>query len=190
MPTTLQFRRGTTAQNNAFTGAAGELTVDTDLNTLRVHNNSTAGGFELVQNSAIQTLSNKTLGINTKESFTSSATAATGTINFDCNTYQILYYTTNSSANFTVNIRGDSSTALNSILNIGESISCIFMVTNGGTAYYQTSFQIDGTAVTPKWQGGTAPSSGNASSIDVYSYTILKTASATYTVLASQSKFA
>jgi len=66
------------------------------------------------------------------------------------------------------------------------------MITNGSTAYKPaaTSVTIDGVAVTPKWNGGTAPSAGNASSIDVYTFTIIKTASATYTVLATQSKFA
>ena len=64
------------------------------------------------------------------------------------------------------------------------------MVTNGSTAYYPTAFQIDGVSVTPKWSGGTAPSSGNANTIDVYTFTIIKTASATYTVLGAQTKFA
>ena len=61
MPTVLQFRRGTTTQNNSFTGTAGELSVDTTLDTVRVHDGSTAGGFELTQNAASQTLTNKTL---------------------------------------------------------------------------------------------------------------------------------
>ena len=61
MPTTVQFRRGTTAQNDAFTGAAGELSVDTDKKTIRIHDNSTAGGEEVVNVSATQTLTNKTL---------------------------------------------------------------------------------------------------------------------------------
>src|SRR6056300_483952 len=61
MPTTVQFRRGTTAQNDAFTGAAGELSIDTDLNVIRVHDNSTAGGEAMVGASATQTLTNKTL---------------------------------------------------------------------------------------------------------------------------------
>ena len=60
MPTVLQFRRGTTAQNNSFTGSAGELSLDTDLYTIRVHDGSTAGGFEITQNTATQTLTNKT----------------------------------------------------------------------------------------------------------------------------------
>jgi hypothetical protein len=73
---------------------------------------------------------------------------------------------------------------------IGQSMTVAFLVTNGTTAYRPTVFQVDGTAVTPKWQGGTAPTAGNASSIDVYVFTIIKTASATFTVLASQTKFA
>ena len=62
MPTTLQFRRGTTSQNNSFTGALGELSIDTQLDVIRVHDGSTAGGaMELTGNTATQTLTNKTL---------------------------------------------------------------------------------------------------------------------------------
>ena len=75
-------------------------------------------------------------------------------------------------------------------MTTGQSMTLALLATNGGTAYYPTVFTVDGNSVTPKWQGGTAPSSGNASSIDVYSYTIIKTANATFTVLASQTKFA
>jgi hypothetical protein len=58
------------------------------------------------------------------------------------------------------------------------------LVTNGATAYYQTALNIDGVAQTVKYSGGTAPSAGNASSIDAYSFTIIKTAATpTYTVL-------
>jgi hypothetical protein len=63
------------------------------------------------------------------------------------------------------------------------------MTTQGGTAYYNSAYQIDGTAVTPKWQGGTAPTSGNASGLDIYTYTITKTANATYTVIAAVTQF-
>ena len=143
-----------------------------------------------------QTLTNKTLTspvINTatatgsilvapEERTTVSATAATGTVNFDAQTQGVLYYTSNASGNWTLNVRGASGTTLNSILATGDAITVSFLVTNGATAYYQTAFNIDGSAVTPKYSGGTAPASGNASSIDVYTYTIIKTASATYTV--------
>jgi hypothetical protein len=117
-----------------------------------------------------------------EERTTVSATAATGTINFDAITQGVLYYTTNASANWTLNVRGSSGATLDSILTTGDAITISFLVTNGATAYYQTAFQIDGSSVTPKYSGGTAPAAGNASSIDVYTFTIIKTASATYTV--------
>lgn len=126
------------------------------------------------------------------EIVTVSATAATGTINYDVTTQSVLYYTTNASGNFTVNIRASSGTSLNTALAIGQSSTVVFLVTNGSTAYYNSSVQVDGTTsgVSTKWQGGTAPTSGNASSIDAYSYTVIKTANATFTVLASQTRFA
>lgn len=118
-----------------------------------------------------------------EERTTVSATAATGTVAFDALTQGVLYYTTDASANWTLNIRGNSGTTLNSILAVGDAITVSFLVTNGATARYQTGFQIDGNAVTPKWSGGTAPAAGNASSIDAYSFTIIKTAATpTYTV--------
>jgi hypothetical protein len=75
-------------------------------------------------------------------------------------------------------------------MSTGQSLTVAFLVTQGATAYYNSAVQIDGSSVTPKWQGGTAPAAGNASSIDSYVYTIIKTGSATFTVLASQTKFA
>ena len=127
---------------------------------------------------------------NIAEVDTISATAATGTINFDITTQSVLYYTSNASANWTLNFRGSSGTSLNTLMSTGESISATFLVTQGSTAYYNSAVTIDGTSVTPKWQGGTAPTSGNASSTDCYTYVIQKTGSATYVVLASQTKFA
>ena len=121
---------------------------------------------------------------------TVSATAATGTINYDVTTQSVLYYTSNASANWTVNLRGSSGTSLNTLMSTGQMITVVFLVTQGATAYYNNALQIDGSSVTPKWQGGTAPTSGNASSIDAYTYTIVKTGSAAFTVFASQTKFA
>ena len=128
--------------------------------------------------------------ISPSEKITISATAATGTVNFDCITQGIVYYTTDASANFTLNFRGNGSNTLNSIMSIGESLSVVFLNTNGATARYPNAFQIDTSVIVPKWSGGTAPSSGNASAIDAYSFSIIKTANATFTVLASTGKFA
>lgn len=124
------------------------------------------------------------------EVITTSATAATGTINYDVTTQDVLYYTSNASANWTVNFRGSSGTSLNTLMSTGQSLTAAFLVTQGSVAYYNSAVQIDGSSVTPKWQGGTAPSAGNASSVDVYMYTIVKTGSAAFTVVASQTKFA
>jgi hypothetical protein len=126
------------------------------------------------------------------ETATVSATAATGTIVYYPSTQSVLYYTSNASGNWTLNITFGSLTTMDTALSTGQSLTIAFLVTQGGTAYYNSSVQVDGTTsgVTTKWQGGTAPTAGNASSIDVYTYTVIKTASATFTVLASQTKFA
>jgi hypothetical protein len=124
------------------------------------------------------------------ETATISATAATGTINYDITTQSVLYYTSNASANWTINFRASSGTSLNTALATGQAITVAHLVTQGSTAYYNSAVQVDGASVTPKWQNGTAPTAGNASGIDVYVYSIVKTASATFTIFASQTKFA
>ena len=126
---------------------------------------------------------------NAAEVTTVSATAATGTIQYDATTQSVLYYTSNASANWTVNFRGSSGTSLNTLMSTGQAMTLVFLVTQGATAYYNNAVTIDGNSVTPKYQGGTAWSSGNASGIDAYSYTIVKTGSATFTVFASQTQF-
>jgi hypothetical protein len=127
---------------------------------------------------------------NAAEIATVSATAATGTINYDVTTQSVIYYTSNASANWTVNFRGSSGTSLNTLMTTGQSMTVAFLVTQGSTAYYNSVVQVDGTTLTPKYQGGTAYAAGNASSVDVYMYTIIKTGSAAFTVFTSQTKFA
>jgi hypothetical protein len=121
---------------------------------------------------------------------TVSATAATGTINYDITTQSVLYYTSNASANWTVNFRGSSGTSLNTLMSTGQSMTVAFLVTQNATAYYNSVVQVDGTTsgVTTRWLGG-APAAGNASGIDSYRYLIIKTGSATFTVLASNTQF-
>ena len=118
-----------------------------------------------------------------------SAPTATQTIDFV--TSGVHYFTSNSTSNVTLNFRGNGSTTLNSLLPTGGTATFSVIFTNGSTPYIANAFQIDGSAVTPKWSGGTAPAAGNASSNDFYSFNILKTADATFTVFASgASKFA
>jgi hypothetical protein len=121
---------------------------------------------------------------------TVSATAATGTIAYDITTQSVLYYTSNASANWTVNFRASSGTSLDTLMSTGQSMTVAFLVTQGSTAYYNSAVQVDGTTsgVTTRWLGG-APAAGNASGIDSYRYLIIKTGSATFTVLASNTQF-
>lgn len=121
---------------------------------------------------------------------TVSATAATGTINYDITTQSVLYYTSNASANWTTNFRASSGTSLNTALSTGQSVTVAFLVTQGATAFFNNVVQVDGTTsgVTTRWLGG-APTAGNASGIDSYRYLIIKTGSATFTVLASVTQF-
>ncbi len=156
---------------------------------------TTIAGLSVAQTfTATQTFSGSSSALamvlnDAAEVATVSATAATGTINYDITTQSVLYYTSNASANWTVNFRASSGTSLNTAMSTGQSVTVAFLVTQGSTAYYNSAVQVDGTSVTPKWQGGTAPAAGNASGIDAYVYTIIKTGSATFTVLASQTQF-
>jgi chaperonin cofactor prefoldin len=126
------------------------------------------------------------------ESATITGAAPSATTQFDWMSQAVQYYTSNATTNFTLNIRGNGSTSLNTVMQIGQSASIALMVTNGSPAYYMSAINIDGTAsgVTVKYINGTSLSSGNANSIDIYSITVIKTASATYTVLVVQTKFA
>jgi hypothetical protein len=102
----------------------------------------------------------------------------------------VYYSTASATGNWTLNVRGSGSTSLDSILTTNDSITVVMFATQGSPAYYLTAFQIDGNAITPKWQNGVAPAAGNANSIDIYSFTIVKTGAATFTAFGSQTKFA
>jgi len=203
---------GSTAWTSlGYTVTDGDITGVTAGTGLSGGGNS--GGVTLAIDSTVatltgtQTLTNKTLTspvVNTaaitggtlantvikglEEDVNVVGSAATGTINFDVETASIWYYTSNASANHTLNFRYNSSTSLDSAMATGDAITLVWLNTNGTTAYYPNTIQIDGTTVTPKVPA--AISAGNASSIDAYSFTIIKTASATFTVLETQTKFA
>ena len=123
---------------------------------------------------------------NLQETATISATAATGTINVDCLTSVVWYYTSSASSNWTFNFRGNSTTTLDSIMSTGQSLTVAFLVQLGSTGYYATGITIDGVANTPVWQAGNSPSSGTSGVLDAYVYTIIKTSSATFKVLAQR----
>ena len=119
-----------------------------------------------------------------------SANTLNGVSNFDVLEGAVKFYTNNPTGNWTINVRGSSSNSFDSMTATGDSVTVAYLANNGGTAYYQTAVQIDGFGRTVKYQGGSAPSSGNANSIDIYSLTLLKTAANVWTVLASQTQYA
>jgi hypothetical protein len=125
------------------------------------------------------------------ETVTANATAINANTTIDVLNGAVSYYTANVAANWTLNVRANSTTMLDSVLSTNKSLTIAYLASQlGANTFYQSAMQIDGTAVTPKWQGGTAPSAGNATSIDLYAFTIIKTAANTYTVLGSQTQYA
>jgi len=172
----------------SISNSAGGITITNAASSFDPTSNNTFTGRQTFtgSTSALAAVFN-----NLAETATVSATAATGTINYDVTTQSVVYFTSSASANWTINLRGNGTTSLNTLLSTGQAITVAHLVTNGGTAYYNNAVQVDGTTtgVTTRWQGGAAPTTGNASSIDVYTYTIIKTGSATFTVLASQTRY-
>jgi len=191
MPSTINASNGASSGLISTGDASGVLQLQTNNGTTAL----TLGTDQSATFASKVTITGTTssLGLvltNMAEVTTVSATAAIGTINYDVTTQSILYYTVNATANWTMNFRASSGTSLDSAMATGQTITVVFLATNGPTAYYNSAVQIDGSSVTPKYQGGTAWTSGNASSIDAYVYTIIKTGAATFTVLASQTRFA
>lgn len=188
------------SKTGSFVNTSGQLSLTTGVTgTLPVANGGTGAtslsGAGIVTASANNTFS----GNNTFTTYNSidallelctiTAAAPSSTTNFDVITQAVQYYTSNAANNWTLNIRGNSGTTLNSIMATGQSVTIALITTQGATPYYATGLQVDGNAVTPRYQGGTAWSSGNASGLDVYSYTVVKTGNATFVVLASQTQF-
>jgi hypothetical protein len=164
--------------------SGGALTATSIQNSPIGSSTASSGAFTTLSASGTTSI------YETVEKAAISGSALTGTVAFNWLDGAVAYVTANAAGNWTLNVRGDGSTTLNSVLATNDSITLVVMATQGSTAYYQSAMQIDGNSVTPKWAGGTAPTAGNASSIDVYTFTIIKTASATFVVLASQTKFA
>jgi hypothetical protein len=148
----------------------------------------TTGGANTIA-FTLDTYQTATFANTVRETTTIAAANATANVNFDVITQGVLVYTANASANTTINIRGNSTVSLNNYMANSQSVSAVFLSPQNGTPKYVSAYQIDGVGVTPLWQGGTAPTSGNANSTDVYVFTVIKTANAAYTVLGSQTQF-
>ena len=171
--------------------AVDDTLVATTSNTMTLSNKTLTSPLISGGTSTTTTVAYPIL-ISPEERLNVSATTSTGTINFDLATAGTLYHTANAAANHTLNFRFSSNTSLTNVLTTNDSITAVFMNTNGATAYYPNVITVDGatSGVSIKYQGGTAFAAGNASSVDAYVFNIIKTAATSYTVLASQTKFA
>lgn len=164
--------------------------------------NSTISDTEITNGTAITVIltnpdivggtASNTLFVSPDEKINIDASGASGTVTLNAGTAGITYYTGAATANFVIDIRNDGTANINELISTGQTLTHAFLSTNTGTAYYPTEIRVDGgTAnVTTEWQGGSSPTGGNANSIDSYSFTTIKTADATFTVLASQTQFA
>lgn len=172
------------ARTAAFTPIEGMVTYLQDTNALEVYNGTAwvAVGQDTTLTNVLITAPRETTNIQ--------ADATSGTENLNVLSGSHMYHTSNAAGNFTLNVRGNVSTTLDSLLSVGQTATAVFSCTNGATAYYLTALTVDGNAQTVKWQGGLAPTAGNASGIDVYTFAITKTATATFMVLGSLTKFA
>ena len=163
-------------------------------NSFLANSTATLGNATLTLGSPTTTVGNLALNNatieNIQEPANITATAANATINIDILSNVVVYCTANATGNFTVNFRGNSGTTFNNAVPANVSVSATLVTAQGATAYYNSLVQVDGNTVTPKWQGGTAPTSGNANATDTYVYVVMKSAVNTYTILASQTKFA
>jgi hypothetical protein len=166
-----------TSANNAYAKANAAVSGDggTTSGNLTIGGNLTVNGTLVVA--------------ETFEQINVSADALGANLNFDIITQPILYLTGTSTANCTVNFRGNSTVSLESFLTTGNSVTATLLVTNTGVGYKANVVQVDGVLVTPKWAGAIVPATGNPYCVDLYTFTIVKTASLTYTVFASQQKY-
>ena len=163
-------------------------------NSFLANSTATLGNATLTLGSQTTTVGNLALNNatieNIQEPANITATAANATINIDILSNVVVYCTANATGNFTVNFRGNAGTTFNNAVPANVSVSASLVTAQGATAYYNSLVQVDGSTVVPKWQGGTAPTTGNANSTDTYVYVVMKSAANTYTILASQTKFA
>ncbi len=200
---------GTPSVNNYLRGdgtwaATAGATINDDTSTNTTYyptlSTSTAGSLSSVKVSSPKLTFNPSTGTLYTNSLTTpkifepitvTASAPAASTSFYVLSQTLYYYTSSATTNWTLNVTGDASgTTLNNVIAVGESLTITIMVTNGATAYLPSSFSIDSTVRTVKWQGGTAPSAGNTNSVDMWTYSIIKTAANTYTVFGSLTKFA
>ena len=180
----------TTKVTNAYT-SANLAYAKANTGIASSGNTTITGNITFSRGSSL--LVNTTLSVSEtieKVNVSSTAFGSLLPLNFDVLVQPIFYSTSSSAGTGAINFRANSTTAFETLLANGQSMTLTALITNGSSANYISSVQIDSVTQTVKWAGGTVPTSGNPNSIDLYSFTLIKTAPLTYTVLGSTQKYA
>jgi len=162
-----------TADTNLYRSTPNYLKTD---DSFEVALNLTVGGTTVLQ----QSLEKVNVGAS-----------PSATTYIDVLTSAVNYYTTSYSTGVTLEIRpSSSSTDLNTLMSDNQSLTVVFIMKSGHVNGKVSALTINGVSQTIKWFGGSAPAGSAGDALDAYTFTIIKTAGSTYTVLGSQSKFA
>ena len=125
-----------------------------------------------------------------KEKVSILGTAVTGAQQFNAKDQAVVFHNANASGNFSINITGDNSTLLNALMTTGQVFTGVFITKYGSTAYYPTTINVDGSTPSEiKWVGGAPSSAGTVNSITAISFSVIKTADSTFTVLVTQTAY-
>jgi hypothetical protein len=179
---------GTTGTQTLTNKTLTNPTVNGATVTGAVASTATITGGTLTGATVSNSAANNLLFSRPREGITISAISASGTVNFDCATFSVLYYTADASGNWILNFRGDGSTTLNAVLGVGESFSAIHLVKNGATGRIPSEIRVDGSAVTPLWSNGVTPAAV-ANVVNAYNFSIVKTGNGAFTVFGGWVRF-
>jgi hypothetical protein len=186
----LQEWQNSSASVMARVDSFGKIYSNNGLTGTNTDEVTTISGTQIITNKTLTSPTiNNAFFVGPREKTTVISAAPSGTVAYDCLSQTILFYTSNATENWGINFRGNSSVSMNSLLSVGDSITIVFLAQQGAVAYRPTVFQIDGSNIAPQWAGGNAPVTGNISSIDGYTFTIIKRANATFTLLGGQVQF-
>lgn len=180
MPQLVSLKLGGTGANSAAAARSALEAVGKSGDTMTGQLIISSGGLSVTGTTTIQQI---------LEQANLSATGMSANITVDMLDNAITYLTANSTANSTINFRGNSTVTLNTMMSTNQTLTAAVLITNNATAYRIANVQVDGASITPKWSGGSAPTA-SANSVDTYSFTIVKTGSAAFTVLGSKTQFA
>ena len=167
--------------------SSGSATADTNLYRSTPNYLKTDDSFEVALN---LTIGGTTVLQQSLEKVNVGASPSATTY-IDVLTSAVHYYTTSYVTGVTLEVRPSSSIAdLNTLMSTNQSLTVVFIMKSGHVNGKVSALTINGVSQTIKWFGGSAPAGSAGDALDAYTFTIIKTAASTYTVLGSQSKFA